>query len=130
MTLVSQIAVVHLCNSVLVKVEYKQWVLSIMVLQMQLLHFYDGSVSASNLVQSYTNVMPGDSLLFSGNGNKFSSGSNFTINGGPAIEIHLSCSQPVQGETFGGVLYVYGTQDDDGNCCNLDCPPPCPGLCM
>ena len=88
--------------------------------------FYDGSVSASNLVQSYTNVMPGDSLLFSGNGNKFSSGSNFTVNGGPAIEIHLSCSQPVQGETFGGVLYVYGTQDDDGNCCNLDCPPPVP----
>ena len=71
-------------------------------------------------VQSYTGVNPGDTLYFSsaaGGATDFNSRTYFTINGGAEFDIHTSCSQDIQGLTFGG-LYVESFQDGAGNICN------------
>jgi len=79
------------------------------------------------LIQTFTNVQNGDYLSVQSSmigEDKFKAKTFFETVGSSDVEIHTSCSDEIEGLTFGD-YYVVGFQDVDGNICDIDtCRPP------
>ena len=93
--------------------------------------FYnEDKIDASELIKSYTNVQPGDSLLAYSMEIGESKFSKFgvAVDGVFLTDFHISCSVPVQGLTAGD-LTVYGFVDGNGSACHMPAPPTPPASC-
>ncbi|MBT8196317.1 MAG: T9SS type A sorting domain-containing protein, partial [Bacteroidia bacterium] len=93
--------------------------------------FYnEDKIDADELIKSFTNVQPGDSLLaysYEIGENKFSK-FGVAVDGVFLNDFHLSCSVPIQGLTAGD-LTVYGFVDGDGSACHMPAPPAAAANC-
>ncbi len=82
-------------------------------------------------LESYPNVQSGDILTFTSAAmgeNKLKSRSYFAVNGnGDGEEIHTSCSQEIQGETFGYFTVVEFTDGEGFTCAAEDLSCQCIG---
>jgi hypothetical protein len=82
-----------------------------------------------NLLQTYSNLQPGDSILVRSdvlNMSKFNTNTYFELVGYiPDIAINTSCADYIVGMEY-GPLTVYGYVDKNGNLCNMTPPPACP----
>ena len=84
----------------------------------------EGLDDDGDLLNSYANVEEGDTLYFSSTTlNKDEIGNNFElIVDGEIFNINTSCSDPIQGLSFGPVT-VIGYVDKSNNKCNMDAGP-------
>ncbi len=82
-----------------------------------------------NLLQTYSNLQPGDSILVRSdvlNMSKFNTNTYFELVGYiPDIAINTSCADYITGMEY-GPLTVYGYVDKNGGLCNMTPPPACP----
>ncbi|NNC94369.1 MAG: hypothetical protein HKN92_02325, partial [Chitinophagales bacterium] len=97
----------------------------------ELVILYNGTSSTvdvkdggANTILTFNNVNNGDTLVVSASAaglSEFDS-KTFFNDGGSDVEIHTSCSQDIQGGTFGN-FNVIGYTDGSGNVCDEDRPP-------